>query len=191
MAIIYLHHKLEQIPDLIFNELRKGALKKKHPFKKVVLTTVSNVIPKARWVVFRKLTSEGKIHIYTDGRSDKVKELKNNSNCSLLFYNNRQGLQIQFNCKAILHQKNELSNKYWNGVLGTSSENYTTLFPPGSTINNIEDGHEIINDIEDNHFALIEIDPLRMEVLQLSRVGHIRASFEKVLNEWKGTFLVP
>ena len=77
MAIIYLHHKLEQIPDLIFNELRKGALKKKHPFKNVVLTTVSNVIPKARWVVFRKLTSEGKIYIYTDGRSDKVKELKN------------------------------------------------------------------------------------------------------------------
>ena len=190
MAIIYLHHKLEQIPDLIFNELRKGALKKKHPFKNVVLTTISNVIPKARWVVIRKLTSEGNIYIYTDGRSDKVKELKNNSNCSLLFYNNRQGLQIQFNCTAILHQKNELSKKYWNGILGKSSENYTTLFPPGSPVNNIEDGHKIVKNINNNHFSIIEINPIKMVVLQLSREGHIRASFEKVESEWKGTFLV-
>ena len=30
-----------------------------------------------------------------------------------------------------------------------------------------------------------------MNVLQLSRDGHIRANFNKVNNEWEGSFIVP
>ena len=46
MAIILPNSKLEEIPSLIFSELRKGTFKKKHPFKNVVLTTIPNqVIP--------------------------------------------------------------------------------------------------------------------------------------------------
>ena len=69
MPIILPNNKLEEIPSIVFSELRKGASRKKHPFKNVVLTTLSKEIPTSRWVVFRKLTLEQNLLIYTDSRT--------------------------------------------------------------------------------------------------------------------------
>ena len=191
MPIIFSKNTLEEIPSIIFSELKKGATKKKHPFKNVVLTTINEKIPMSRWVVFRKLTSEQNLHNNTDLRSEKIKNLKKNSNCGLLFYNNKQGLQIYFNTKSIIHQNNKLTKKYWQGVVGTSSENYTTIYPPSSPINNIYEGHKTEKDLNDKHFSIIELRPINMSVLQLSRDGHIRANFSKANNGWEGSFIVP
>ena len=106
MPIIFSKNTLEEIPSIIFSELKKGATKKKHPFKNVVLTTVKEQNPLSRWVIFRKLTIEQNLLVYTDSRSEKIKNLRKNPNCGLLFYNNRQGLQIYFNAVSTIHQKN-------------------------------------------------------------------------------------
>ena len=71
-------------------------LEKNTTFKNVVLTTVNEKTPMSRWVVFRKLTLENNLLIYTDSRSEKIKTLRKNSNCGILFYNNKQGLQNIF-----------------------------------------------------------------------------------------------
>tara|TARA_B100000886_G_scaffold307184_1_gene240069 strand:+ start:1162 stop:1737 length:576 start_codon:yes stop_codon:yes gene_type:complete len=191
MPIILPNHKLDDIINIVFSELGKGASRKKHPFKNVVLTTVNKKIPMSRWVVFRKLTSLQNILIYTDFRSQKIKNLENNTNCGLLFYNNKQGLQIYFNTKSTIHQKNDLTKKYWHGIVGTSSENYSNKYSPGTPINNIDEGHKIDKDLDDKYFSIIELCPIKMNILQLSRNGHIRASFSKNNNEWKGSFIVP
>ena len=44
MAIILPNSKLDEIPSLIFSELRKGTFRKKHPFKNVVLSTVNEKV---------------------------------------------------------------------------------------------------------------------------------------------------
>ena len=137
MPIILPNHKLEEIPSIVFSELRNGISRKKHPFKNLVLTTVNEKTPISRWVVFRKLTLENNLLIYTDSRSEKIKNLRENSSCGILFYNHKQGLQIFFSTVSTIHQNNELTRKYWQGVVGTSSENYTTIYPPSSPINNI------------------------------------------------------
>ena len=191
MPIILPKNKIEEIPSIVFSELRKGASKKKHPFKNVVLTTLSKETPISRWVVFRKLTLEQNILIYTDSRSEKIKNLRANSNGGLLFYNNKQGLQIHFSTVSTIHQNNELTKKYWQGIVGTSSQNYTTIHPPGLPINNINDGQKIDKNLNDKYFSIIELCPICMSILQLSRDGHIRASFNKINNEWKGTYIVP
>ena len=191
MSIILPNNNLEEIPSIIFSELRKGASKKKHPFKNVVLTTLSKKNPISRWVVFRKLTLEQNLLIYTDSRSEKIKNLRTNSNGGLLFYNNKQGLQIYFSTVSTIHQNNELTQKYWQGVVGTSSENYTTIHPPSLPINNIDDGQKIDKNLNDKYFSIIELCPISMSILQLSRDGHIRASFNKINNEWIGSFIVP
>ena len=191
MPIILPNNKLEEIPSIIFSELRKGASKKKHPFKNVVLTTLSKKNPISRWVVFRKLTLEQNLLIYTDSRSEKIKNLRTNSNGGLLFYNNKQGLQIYFSTVSTIHQNNELTKKYWHGVVGASSENYTTIHPPSLPINNIDDGQKIDKNLNDKYFSIIELCPISMSILQLSRDGHIRASFNKINNEWIGSFIVP
>ena len=41
--------------------------------------------------------------------------------------------------------------------LGTSSENYTTIYPPSSPINNIYEGHKTEKDLNDKHFSIIEL----------------------------------
>tara|TARA_Y200000002_G_scaffold268092_1_gene222898 strand:- start:871 stop:1446 length:576 start_codon:yes stop_codon:yes gene_type:complete len=191
MPIILNNNKLEEIPDIIFSELRKGISRKKHPFKNVVLTTVNEKTPISRWVVFRKLTLEQNLLIYTDSRSEKIKNLKKNSNCGLLFYNNKQGLQIYFSAISTIHQNNELTKKYWQGIAGTSSENYTTIYPPSSPINNIDEGQKTDKDLNDKYFSILELCPTNMSILQLSRAGHIRASFSKINNCWEGSFIVP
>ena len=78
MPIISPYNNIDEIPNLVFLELSNGASKKKHPFKNVVLTTTNKNNPKSRWVVFRKLTLEKKILIYTDFRSKKIQELRKN-----------------------------------------------------------------------------------------------------------------
>ena len=191
MPIILPNNTLREIPSIIFSELRKAASKKKHPFKNVVLTTVKEQNPLSRWVIFRKLTMEQNLLVYTDSRSEKIKNLRKNSNCGLLFYNNRQGLQIYFNAVSTIHQKNELTKKYWQGIVGKSSENYTTVNPPGSPINSIDKGHITDKDLNDKHFSIIEFIPVNMKILQLSRDGHIRVNFVKINNEWEGSFIVP
>ena len=191
MPIILPNNKLEEIPRIIFSELRKGASKKKHPFKNVVLTTLSKKNPISRWVVFRKLTLEQNLLIYTDSRSEKIKNLRTNTNGGLLFYNNKQGLQIYFNTIPTIHQKNELTKKYWQGIVGKSSENYTTVNPPGSPINNIDKGHITDKDLNDKHFSIIEFIPVNMKILQLSRGGHISFNFVKINNDWEGSYVVP
>ena len=191
MSIILPNNTLREIPSIIFSELRKAASKKKHPFKNVVLTTVKEQNPLSRWVIFRKLTMEQNLLVYTDSRSEKIKNLRKNPNCGLLFYNNRQGLQIYFNAVSTIHQKNELTKKYWQGIVGKSSENYTTVNPPGSPINSIDKGHITDKDLNDKHFSIIEFIPVNMKILQLSRDGHIRVNFVKINNEWEGSFIVP
>ena len=191
MPIILPNNTLREIPSIIFSELRKAAFKKKHPFKNVVLTTVKEQNPLSRWVIFRKLTTEQNLLVYTDARSEKIKNLRKNPNCGLLFYNNRQGLQIYFNAVSTIHQRNELTKKYWQGIVGKSSENYTTVNPPGSPINSIDKGHITDKDLNNKHFSIIEFIPVNMKILQLSRNGHIRVNFVKINNEWEGSFIVP
>ena len=191
MPIILPNNTLREIPSIIFSELRKAASKKRHPFKNVVLTTVKEQNPLSRWVIFRKLTMEQNLLVYTDSRSEKIKNLRKNPNCGLLFYNNRQGLQIYFNAVSTIHQKNELTKKYWQGIVGKSSENYTTVNPPGSPINSIDKGHITDKDLNDKYFSIIEFIPVNMKILQLSRDGHIRVNFVKINNEWEGSFIVP
>jgi pyridoxine/pyridoxamine 5'-phosphate oxidase len=191
MAIILPEHSLQEIPDLILKALALGSQKKKHPFKTVVLSTLSGVFPNSRWVVCRRVTPNHHIHIYTDVRSNKVKELHKQPQCQLLFYNPRHGLQVQLQCNASIHYNDELTQKYWPGVMGSSYQSYTTIQPPGSIVDSIEEGQELQYPIDDRNFAIIELIPHQMEVLQICHEGHIRARFNLQESEWKGTYLVP
>ena len=191
MALILPHHTLEAIPNILFSELRKGTVQKKHPFRNVVLSTVNKGLSKSRWVVFRKLTENHRLLIFTDARSEKVVELGENASCGLLFYHNRQGLQIRFDGTALIHQQDEWTKKYWPGVQGGGVKNYTTVLPPGSPINDKAEGNQWHEDPTDRFFNIIEFIPNRIDVLQLDRVAQIRAEFVRVAENWDGTFLVP
>jgi hypothetical protein len=190
MALIGPEHRLEEIPDLLFAELRKGTVQKKHPFRNVVLSTVSGEEPESRWVVFRKLTEDHRFLVYTDARSQKVAELSANAHCSLLFYNDRQGVQLRIDGKAVVHQDDALTKMHWPRVQGGAVKNYTTVLPPGAPIQEHAEGQQWEEPPTDRYFTILEVIPGKMDMLQLDRAGNIRAAFERAGEEWKGTFLV-
>lgn len=191
MALINTEHELHEIPQIVFQALTVGCTKKKHPYKNVVLTTICHATPKTRWVVCRRVTPDHHIHIYTDVRSNKVKELHKQPQCQLLFYNPRHGLQVQLQCNASIHYNDELTQKYWPGVMGSSYQSYTTIQPPGSKVDSIEEGQKLQEPIDDRNFAIIELIPHQMEVLQINRDGHIRAKYVRLNHKWEGSYLVP
>ena len=85
MPLVLPQHTLEEIPQLLYSELKKGMLQKKHPFRNVVFSTSAQEKPMSRWVVCRQVTADQGFYIYTDGRTLKILELNQNPNCNLLF----------------------------------------------------------------------------------------------------------
>jgi len=191
MPILNRDLSLSDIQEAVWVELRKGAVQKKHPFRNLVLSTIDGEKAASRWVVFRKLTDADSFLIYTDCRSDKVSQIQKNPNCALLFYHNRQGMQLRVNGQAKIHHQNELTDKYWPGVKGSGAKDYTTELPPGTPISSKDEGNKWDEDQNDKNFMILEIIPEEIDVLQLNRDGHIRVQFTKEKNEWVESFLVP
>jgi len=191
MPILNPDQTLSDIQKAVWRELRKGAAQKKHPFRNLVLSTIDGEKVASRWVVFRKLTDADSFLIYTDCRSDKVSHVQKYPNCELLFYHNRQGLQVRVNGKAKIHHQNELTDKYWPGVKGSGAKDYTTELPPGTPISSNKEGNNWDKEQDDENFMILEIIPEELDVLQLNRDGHMRARFVKANSSWEGTFLVP
>jgi pyridoxine/pyridoxamine 5'-phosphate oxidase len=192
MPLLTPEQSQKEMLQAVLDELRKGAVQKKHPFHKLVLSTIKGDQAESRWVVFRKLTTENHFLIFTDARSEKVEELRQNPNVTLLFYHPRQGLQVRINGEAQLHHNDELTDTYWPGVKGSpGAKSYQTVQAPGEPISTIHEGNSTKPELNDKHFMLIEVVPHHIEALQLDRVEHIRVRFERASNAWKGTFLVP
>ena len=176
----------------VMDELRKGAVQKKHPFNKMVFSTVSGDQAASRWVVFRKLTAENHFLIFTDARSEKVEELRQNPKATLLFYHHHQGVQVRVHGRVSLHHGDELTSAYWPGVKGSpGAKSYQTLQSPGNPTFTIQEGNSTNPELEDQYFMVISVVAQQIEALQLDREQHIRVSFEKEGDQWKGSFLVP
>ena len=191
MPILKESDSLEEILAATRSEIAKGAVRRKHPFHQTVLTTLGEKGPESRWVVFRKLTDENNLLIYTDWRSAKVRELTRDPHASLLFYHAKQGFQVRIRAEVVLHRKDQLTAVYWPGVKSAGSRNYNSVLPPGEAIHNPREGNKLFDEAVDSHFTIIELIPTALEVLQLGREGHIRATFSLSDGEWQGHFLVP
>jgi general stress protein 26 len=67
--------------------------------------------------------------IYTDKRTQKIKDIQNNSEFSALFYDSKKLLQIRR--KAELITDKEQIATYWHTVQQASKKDYTTSIAPG------------------------------------------------------------
>jgi pyridoxamine 5'-phosphate oxidase len=169
------------------HELHRGALDPKHPFRYVNLGTLGNGFPQVRKVVLRELTAEVEFLIFTDFRSEKVKEIQNSPKVTLHFYHPKKMLQVRVEAKVEIHFQDELSERSWKGIPEVRRSEYTGTLPPGKMILSPDLGWDLG---EKSFFTVLKISPQRIEALQLSRQGHLRIQFEKS-KDWKGEWLVP
>jgi pyridoxamine 5'-phosphate oxidase len=171
----------------IKHELHRGALDPKHPFRYVNLGTVGQVFPQVRTVVLREVTSSLDFLVYTDFRSEKVREIQSSPMVALHFYNPKKMLQIRVEAELEIHYQDKFSEQYWKKIPDGKRSEYTGSQAPGTPISNPYLGWEIS---DKSFFTVLKIIPQRIGALQLSKEGHLRIEFEKG-NGWSGQWLVP
>lgn len=173
----------------IKNEIQKGITDKNHPFKFCAMATNSNGNePKLRTVVLREFKEDMLLSIFTDKRSKKVIQIKNDNKVSLLLFHPEKLVQVFIEGTATIVEDETILKKYWSNTPEHARKDYTTEIAPGSTITN-PDTLEYLN--AENHFCIINIQSERIEYLKLSRPSHIRVQFTKTNNQWEHQFLAP
>jgi pyridoxine/pyridoxamine 5'-phosphate oxidase len=177
-----------QYLEEVIRELINGHSKKRHPFRYFVLATNENGKPRQRTVVLRKTLLDSSLVIFTDKRTQKVKDIQNNFEFSALFYDSKKLLQLRIEGNAELITDKEQIATYWHTVQASSRKDYTTNLAPGTPIINPDD---IDYKPEENYFCPVKLIPNTIEYLRLQRPNHLRILFSRIDTDWSGEFLVP
>ncbi|MEM1000875.1 MAG: pyridoxamine 5'-phosphate oxidase family protein [Bacteroidota bacterium] len=175
--------------DLVRAELGRASADRKHPFRYFVVANSDYGAPELRTVVLRKTVGDLRLRFYTDARSPKIEQFRDDTLVSALFYHPKKKLQARVRTHAeILPDSDPVYRELRQQIAHSASlADYTTQSPPGTVLQNpaqAQAGEEI-------HFAVIELVPFEFDILQLRRAGHRRALYRRDEGYWEGKALVP
>jgi hypothetical protein len=189
--------------DVIFNEiwdfLSDGAEISKSDFHLAALCTLSDIKPRVRTVVLRRVVKEDyTLIIHTDRRSAKFEEIKLNPNVSILFYSKENKVQIRLEGIASLHTEDVLAKEQWKSSKLQSRKCYLSELSPGTKV---KESHCGASEIFDSHtpseeesiagqknFCVISIKIDKIDWLYLRSKGHLRCMFiidkDNIKKQW-------
>jgi len=151
-------------------KIQRGTVDRKSSFRLPVLSTAINNNVFQRIVVARNYNEyDHSLIIFTDRESQKYSQLHHNKNCSLLFWDQKQKLQVQVDGDASI-----LENKktYWDKLNDKQRDDYRINPFPGKEISS---AMNYDFNSPDNRFEVISIEFKQMDILELSPTGHYRA----------------
>tara|TARA_B100000686_G_scaffold136347_1_gene143605 strand:- start:12692 stop:13282 length:591 start_codon:yes stop_codon:yes gene_type:complete len=188
---------LNHIHNFIWKRLSEGVKKSSSPFHLANISTISlSGYPSSRTIVVRGIDkNKFKIFFNTDVRSNKWKELKNNSQVTLHFYDNKLKTQLRIFGETILHYKNNVWKKAWQNTSINSRECYSSPYSPSTYISNPNIIDEAFNKLKkselneyDKNFGRVEINIKYIDWLFLKHSGHRRAKFiyksDEIISKW-------
>ena len=179
-----------EIWKILIHELEKGYLESDHPFRYVGLGTLGEHGPEFRTVVLREFEKILDMYVFTDFRSDKVKELRANPSATLHFYHPKKRVQIRVKAKTEIHHQDLVCAAFWNTLNKDSRKAYQSTLDPGTEISNPDEAFHWSKELGDRFFTVLRFIPHSIEALQLNGQEHLRIVFSK--NEgWEGKWLVP
>lgn len=154
-----------------------------------------------RVIVLRKADKENRfLQFHSDIRSSKIKKIKENSNCSILFYGKKDKIQLRLKVIAEINFKNNITKESWEKTGHISRKCYLVTNGPGSVSEKPTSGLDSKFDNFDftkeqseegyKNFCVIKCKIKTIEWLYLAAKGHRRAliNFE---GSKKFTWLVP
>lgn len=175
-------------------ELIRSNADRRHPFRYFTLGTIDTFTntPELRTVVKRHFNSDFEVFFFTDTRSPKVAQIKGNQNISAHFYHPKKQLQIRLKGIAELLSEDDV---FYQNQLNTiqqsrSINDYMTLEAPGSPLEEANEEKSIKYGTA-LYFTVIRIRPSLLDILQLDRNGHLRATYSKQGEDWEEQLLVP
>lgn len=181
----------EKIWQAVLHEINLGWTVASHPFRFVNLGTFGELGPEVRTVILREFEKVLDFYVFTDFRSDKVRELRSNPSATLHFYHPEKRVQIRVKAKAEIHHQDLVSDAFWDRVKGDSRLAYNSVLAPGTEIPTPQDGFDWTEEIDDRFFTVLRFIPFSFEVLQLNGLKHMKILFSKKGGEWIGQWLVP
>lgn len=177
-----------EIQTQIWKELGRATHDRHHAWRTPVLATNAlDGSPDARTVVLRKASppevtttanTGGVLEIYTDGRSPKVDELRQQPRASLVFWSARLSWQLRVKVTVSIQTEGPYVESLWQTVKQTrGSGDYLGLLAPGDAL---EADSEYVNSAsaanESNpHFAVLRAEVIELDWLELGRDQHRRA----------------
>ncbi len=174
-----------QLLTTIFKDLSTGIKTAKHPYRYACLSSISQKKPTQRMVVVREI-EENTITIYTDSRTKKVADFKQNPNASLLFFDYIQMKQIQLN--GMISIDNTTDPNEWNTISEKAQRDYTTHLAPGSRI---DDPKNVTYQKDTIYFCKLLFTFTTVDYLEIKKPQHIRATYSIKNNNWEGNYVVP
>ena len=154
-----------------------------------------------RVIVLRKADKENRfLQFHSDIRSSKIKKIKENSNCSILFYGKKDKIQLRLKVIAEINFKNNITKESWEKTGHISRKCYLVNNGPGSVSEKPTSGLDSKFDNFDftkeqseegyKNFCVIKCKIKTIEWLYLAAKGHRRALINFEASK-KFTWLVP
>ncbi|MFQ3341503.1 MAG: pyridoxamine 5'-phosphate oxidase [Flavobacteriaceae bacterium] len=177
---------LESLFDECRDQWMQAKYSKKHSFRFFTLATIaSDGRPHLRTVVLRDFNAKDfTFTVFTDLRSQKIKELDQDNRAQLLFYDPKRMLQIIVSV-ILLESIND--HEIYNAIPEKNKKDYAAVNAPGSQINSPD---ALRVNFSKGHFSKLIFKAATIEYLLLKSPNHLRALFKEE-NNWQGTFLVP
>lgn len=192
---------LPDVLDHLWGLLVRGGADKKHPFHYPALATFGKQGIQQRTVVLRKaLKPKRQLISYSDQRTQKIADLRQQPEGNWLFYDHGSKEQIRARSIVTLHHQDQLAQEHWNAIPpaargdylgsvapGTQLETYTDNLPPQfkekPTEENTQEGF--------NNYVVLVSKVIAIDYLKLRREGHLRAQFHWQENGWQGSWVAP
>jgi len=154
-----------------------------------------------RVVVLRKADQKNNIIQYhSDIRSSKIKKIKKNPSCSMLFYGKEEKIQLRIKATCEVNYNNEISRESWENTGHISRKCYLVTNGPGSLsdkptsgLDNKFDNFDFTKEESEagyKNFCVIRCKIKSIEWLYLAAKGHRRALID-INNPKNFTWLVP
>lgn len=158
-------------------------------FRNLTVATCTSSGADARVVVLRHVDVAHKyVWFHTDARSEKVLQLEAFPQATLLFWDDKQQVQLRLVVETRLHTDDYLADEQWDKLHDGSIRSYLSEYRPGTEQpgpypgfpDHVREGELTPEDraFGRQNFAAIECRVLCMEYLHLSKQGQTRARFQ-------------
>ena len=198
--VVSYYEDFNEIEKKIWNLLTNAVKDRSSEFRTPVFICGNNKDLDGRVVVLRKADQDyNSIQYHSDIRSTKIEKIKNNPNCSILFYGKEEKIQLRLKTECKVHFNDEVTKESWEKTGHISRKCYLVTNGPGSEsltptsgLDNKFDNFNFSKEESESgykNFCVIRCKIKSIEWLYLAAKGHRRAMFDLVNN--KKNWLVP
>ncbi len=139
--------------------------------------------PAVRTVVLRSVEEDlSALTVFTDGRTEKIREINADSHASAMFYDPDAQVQVRVTGRATIVSEGPEVDAAWDATPLPSRKSYMTIAAPATALaspsSGLPDGLDgrVPTEAESvagrAHFTLIRLAPTRVEIVVLDRDGN-------------------